>query len=246
MKLGFLFLIFIFAITILGSMAFVKAVGFSPSSLTFDIEKNQEECKMITIDSESEKITVSDSWAENESVEWKVSSFNTSSSEHEITINYDNELSIDEREVEVCLSGKKLGEYHGVLVFQEEQQGNSVIQFGVWLKVLINEKPAAASSSGGGGSGGGGGIIASKNTTNTTNNSIKFENTANAQSETEAGAESAGTEEETEDSFSRITGRAIWGNINARNLIAPAAVIILAIVALIIYKRKNNLRQRGY
>jgi hypothetical protein len=241
MKIKFLFLLFI-TLTLFALNA-IQAVGFSPSSLTFDLGKNQEGCKMITIDSDSEKITVSDSWAENESVEWKVSSFNTSSSQHGISVNYDNELSIDERGVEVCLSGSKLGEYHGVWLFKEEQQGSSIVQFGVWLKVLINEQPVAASSSSGGG---GGGIVAPKNTTNTTNNSIKFENTANAQSETEAGAESAGTEGETEDSFSRITGRAIWGNINARNLIAPAAVIILAIVALIIYKRKNNLRQRGY
>ena len=246
MKIKFFLLFITLTLFVLNA---IQAVGFSPSSLTFDLGKNQEGCKMITIDSDSEKITVSDSWAENESVEWKVSSFNTSSDEHEITINYDNELSIDEREVEVCLSGRKLGEYHGVLLFKEEQQGNSVVQLGVWLKVLINEKPVAASSGsgGGGGGGGGGGIVAPKNTTNATNNSIKFENTANAQSETEAGAESTETEEETKDYVSGITGGAIWENIKARNLVAPGLIVIVIAAALLIYnKRKNNLRQREY
>src|SRR3989338_1394341 len=176
------FLLFI-TLTLFG-LNMAQAVGFSPPSLTFELEKNQEECKMVTIDSESEKVTVSDSWAENESVEWKVSSFNTEAGQHEISINYDDELSLDEREVEVCLSGNKLGEYHGVLLFEEKQRGNSIVQLGVWLKVLINEKPsvseASSSSGGSGGSGGGGGggIIVPKGSTNLTNstNNIVNEN----------------------------------------------------------------------
>ena len=233
MKIKF-FLLFI-TLTLFG-LNTAQAVGFSPSSLTFELEQGQEGCKMITIDSESEKITASDSWAENESVEWKVSSFNTKAEEHEITINYDNELFIDEREVEVCLSGNKIGEYHGVLLFKEEQQGSSIVQFGVWLKVLISEKPAVSSggSSGGGsgsGSGGGGGIVAAKNST-TNSSGIEFENL-------EASAE---TEEETqEDYVSGITGGAIWGNINAKKLIVPG-LIILAIAGLVIYNKRKKIR----
>ena len=108
MKLGFLFLFVVVLASAIVSMNLVTAVGFSPSSLTFELEQNREECKMITIDSESEKINVSDSWAENQDMEWKVSSFNTEVSQHGITISYDKELSIDEREVEVCLSGKNV------------------------------------------------------------------------------------------------------------------------------------------
>ena len=239
MKFDFLFLLFVFVIV---STSMASAVGFSPSSLTFSLEQNQEECKMITIDSESETITASDSWAENESVEWKVSSFDPEASQHEISINYDNELSIDEREVEVCLSGNKIGEYHGVLLFEEEQQGNSIIKFGVWLKVLINEKPVVSSGgSSGGGSGGGagggsggGGIVATKNSTNATNSSgIGFENLGlNAEARTEG--------ETQEDYVSGITGGAIWGDINAKKLIVPG-LVILAIVAFVIYNKRKKL-----
>ncbi len=162
----------------------VIAVGFSPSSLVFNLNPNQEECKTITLDSDSEKITVFDKWAENATVEWKASAFNTRASEHGVSINYSKELSKMEREVEVCLSGSKVGEYHGIIIFQQQQEGNSIIQIGVWLKVTINEKEETPSSqpptssnngnsqsSGGGGSGsenggGGGAIISSKKSSN--------------------------------------------------------------------------------
>ena len=75
---------------------------------------------MITINSESETIAVSDKWAENKDIEWKVSLFNESASYHNIDISYD-ELLENESQVEVCLSGENLGEYHGVLLLTEEQ-----------------------------------------------------------------------------------------------------------------------------
>ena len=134
------------------------------------------------------------------------------------------------------MSGNKIGEYHGVLLFKEEQQGSSIVQFGVWLKVLISEKPAVSSggSSGGGsgsGSGGGGGIVAAKNST-TNSSGIEFENL-------EASAETEESQEE--DYVSGITGGAIWGNINAKKLIVPG-LIILAIAGLVIYNKRKKIR----
>jgi len=99
--MSFLFFIFLFLLMLNG----VIAVGFSPSSLVFELEPNQEECETIILTSDSETISVSDSWAENKDVEWKISLFEKNTNYHGISINYDNELSIDEREVEVCLSG---------------------------------------------------------------------------------------------------------------------------------------------
>ena len=239
MKPKLLFLLFM----VLVSVSMVQAAGFSPSSLTFDLEKGQEECKMVRIDSKSEKVTASDSWAKNESVEWKVSSFNTEAGQHEISINYDDELSLDEREVEVCLSGNKLGEYHGVLLFEEKQQGNSIVQLGVWLKVLINEKPsvseASSSSGGSGGSGGGGGggIIVPKGSTNLTNstNNIVNENAGQiAESEVEENEQA-----EEENYLSKITGRVISAGENSRNL-TILGLVILAIAGLVIYNKRKN------
>ncbi len=115
------------------------ASGFSPSSLVFNLGPNQEECQIITITSNSLTINVDDKWATNSDVEWKVSLFNSSAEEHNLNINYDNSLGEEERELQVCLSGSELGEYHGVIIMKEEQQGNSVVQMGVWLKVVVAE-----------------------------------------------------------------------------------------------------------
>ena len=61
-------LFFIFIIII--SISLVWATGFSPSSLIYELEPGEGECKMITITSESETISVSDNWAENVDIEW--------------------------------------------------------------------------------------------------------------------------------------------------------------------------------
>jgi len=159
----FLFIIFII---VLISTNLVCAVGFSPSSLVFELEQGEEACKVITLNSDSEIIIVSDGWVENESFEWKINNCNQSADYHGLSIDYDNELSVDEREVNVCLSGENVGEYRGVMLLREEQQGNSVVQIGIWLKatiiepepeVVVEPTPAPVptpSSSGGGGGGG--------------------------------------------------------------------------------------------
>ena len=161
-----IFFIFLFVMMLNG----VIAVGFSPSSLIFNLEPSQEECKTIIINSESQTISISDLWAKNVDVEWKVSNFETLASEHGISIDYDSELSDGENSVEVCLLGSSVGEYHGVMLFREEQQGNSIVQMGIWLKVVIAEveeeivpSPPVINdnggSSSGGGSSGGNGVV---------------------------------------------------------------------------------------
>ena len=249
MKFGFLFLLFVFVIaSVLANINIVEAVGFSPSSLTFDLEQGQEGCKMITIDSESETIKASDRWAKSKDDPWSVSSFNESSSSKGIKISYDNELSIDEREVEVCLSGSNVGEYHGVLLFQEEQNGSSIIQFGVWLKALITEKPAASSGGGSGGGGGGAGLTLPTNSTNKTNTTSNSE-LIGLSSETDSATSGEDEDEKTQEENynSKLTGRIIESlgkNANARNL-AILGVVLVAIVALAIYTKRKNKQNIG-
>lgn len=214
----------------------VLAIGFSPGNLVFNLEPNQEGCQIITLSSDSETIAVSDKWAENKDVEWKVSLFDKDASYHSISIDYDNELLIDEREIEVCLSGSKIGEYHGVLLLKEEQQGNSVIQMGIWLKVIISEEPpqpasntgsSGAGSSGSGGGGGGGGV--SSNTNNNQN-----QKTTTAQ-ETEEQQGNVG-----------ITGAAINENSNTRNnKIIGVTLVVIGVLGLFLYGRRR-LRWKKY
>ncbi|MFH1591900.1 MAG: hypothetical protein ABIB47_00850, partial [Candidatus Woesearchaeota archaeon] len=247
----FLFFIFIILITtaIIGinSLSFVQAAGFSPSSLTYELKPNQEDCKMITINSESETISVSDKWAENKDMEWKVSSFEESANYHDISIDYQDTLGADERELEVCLSGSKLGEYHGVVLLKEEQEGSSIIQMGVWLKVLISEQennPQTSSSSSGGsssssssGSSSGGSLIL--------NNEGDEHVTDNAVAEEDSELTFLDSKESTEtiqESSSWITGAVIGVSNNPGITIGIVLIVLMAITIAVYNKKKNNLQ----
>lgn len=221
-------------VIILGiSITNVIASGFSPTSLVFNLNVGEQDCKTITITSDSETISVSDLWAKNKDVEWKVSLFNESAGFHGISIDYDDKLNIDERQVEVCLSGNKIGEYHGVVLLKQGQEGNSIVQMGVWLKVTITEKQeeitTPAQTNAGGSSGGGGSIPAKTNTTNSTtqNNNIKTED-----SEIK---EKAGV---------GITGAVIGGIGNPKIIGITLAIIVIA--GIIIYNKRKNKTMDGF
>jgi len=137
-----------------------SALQFSPTSLEFNLEKNQISCKKINFEVESQT-TIKDVWAQFSSQEWSISNFQTSSQTHGISISYPNEINPNQKEIEVCLSGSKPGSYRGTLVFRQGEVGNSIVQFAVWLKVSIsgetNERPIenkTSSSKSSGSSGG--------------------------------------------------------------------------------------------
>jgi len=233
-------LLMIFSVS---TLSIVSASGFSPSSLIFNLTLNEKSCQTITINSNSDTISVSDKWAVDKDIEWKVSLFNSSADSHSITISYPSEISLPENKVEVCLSGSKVGEYHGVMLLREEQQGNSVVQMGVWLKVTITEKqssPPAADNSGTGGSSGGGGgsgIAPAKNATTSTPTATNIETL----SETGTANEETGTSEEQQEQMqtSGITG-AVIGTLKK-----PASTIIIIFIALaiagaFIYNKNKN------
>jgi len=151
MRFFFLFfIIFLFSSVVL-------AIGFSPSSLTFNLNKGQEECKDITVSSESPTITVSDKWAENKDVAWNVNLFDETANVHGINLDYPNKINSDDNVVKVCLSGEDEGEYHGVILLQEEQTGNSIIQMAVWIKAIISNNGGSSNNQNLGNSGSGGG-----------------------------------------------------------------------------------------
>ena len=131
----FIFSFFSFILLLLGT-SYIIASGFSPTSLIYDLGVNEESCQTVNINSESEKISVSDSWASHKDDNWSVDGFTNAAQDHGLELTYSTELNKDERSVEVCLKGKNAGEYHGVLLLREEQEGNSVVQMGIWLKVV--------------------------------------------------------------------------------------------------------------
>lgn len=115
------------------------AIGFSPSYLSFELEKNQRECGEIQIESDSKIIQVTDLWAKNKDIPWNLNLFDKDSKFHKLKIEYDKKLDSTMREVEVCVSGSRAGEYHGSLILTEEKVGDSIIRMNIWLKVVIRE-----------------------------------------------------------------------------------------------------------
>lgn len=116
----------------------ITAVSFSPGSLIYNINPGEKQCQMITLTSDSEKITLTNKWAENKNIEWKTSLFDKDSSYHRITIEYPQTLSKEQRQVDVCVTPKYSGEYHGILLLTEKQKGNSIIEIGIWLKLNVS------------------------------------------------------------------------------------------------------------
>jgi hypothetical protein len=122
-----------------------SAIQFSPTSLEFNLEKNQVGCKNINFQIESQT-TVHDTWAESQYSAWSITNFQTSSQEHGIDIDYASQINSDQEKIEVCLSGSTPGDYKGALIFREGEVGNSVVQFAVWLKVSISGETEEKSS----------------------------------------------------------------------------------------------------
>lgn len=131
MKLVLLALLFLIPLT--------SAIQFSPTSLEFNLEKDEGACKKINFNIET-PTTIKDAWAQSPSTSWSILDFQTSAQEHEISINYQPRVNPDEKETEICLSGSKPGNYNGAIIFRQRETGNSVIQFAVWLKVNIKEE----------------------------------------------------------------------------------------------------------
>ena len=236
MKLFFLFLFLILSI-----IPLTTAIGFSPSSLTFFLEPNQEFCQIVTLNSESKAITVFDSWAKNEKVEWKASLFNTTAKEHSLTVTYPNQLLLEEREAKVCISGLKEGEYHGAIIFEQEQEGNSIIQLTVWLKVIIKEKakeqPKQQKTNLPASSGGGSSATITKPTTNSTNT------TAEPPYIQQLSTENTKTPNQQDEELfdAGITGNVInsSGDKNRYSAIIIISIIII-LISLIIYQKRRQ------
>lgn len=148
MKPLFYFLFLVFFISA------ASAAGFSPSSLTFNLKQNEEQCQIVTLTEVTDDIDVLNVWAENKDVEWKINNFQTDATSLNLDLTYSVEDNDNGKIVEVCLKGSQQGEYHGAIIFKQQQQGNSVVQLAVWIKAIIeNQQPNSQSNSGNSNSG---------------------------------------------------------------------------------------------
>jgi hypothetical protein len=218
----------------------ILAAGISPTSMIYFLEPNQELCQLISLDSNSSIVTLSDVWAENEFIDRKVALFNTTASEHHLTLNYPHELSTTERDIEVCISGSEIGKYHGAIIIRQGQEGNSVLQLVVHLEVLI-EQPTPETqpqtetpiSSGGGGGGGSGKVkltVANKTSDKTEQNSPQDVELLSQQAEqTNAGQIPEADSQQTEKQ-----------NVFTLFRMIPFLFIIGLVIAAVFVRKKRN------
>jgi len=132
------------------SIGFVSSLEFSPSSLTFVQNSEEELCQAIEVSDENYigDILVGERWEENKTAE-----------ELGLFVSYlDGIVNFEESVgIEVCIDGEIVGEYSGELIFtledEEEQVGSKIF-------VVVIEEPAnevAGGNSGGGSSNNGAG-----------------------------------------------------------------------------------------
>ncbi|MBT4135962.1 hypothetical protein HOD75_01190 [archaeon] len=249
MKQNFIFFIFVFFLIILVNTGFVLATGFSPSEIVEEINVGEEICQIINVNSDS-SISITDKWAESVDVEWKSGLFESSAVDHGININYDNELDVDEREVEVCMSGSVIGEYHGIILLSQEQQGNSIVQMGVWVKLTIAETPIeepgtpSAPPQSSSGSSSGGTALPPANNTISNDVDVTLE-VVEPDVEENTNIIEPITNEETTNKFS-ITGAVIGAGKNNYKIIIIVAVVLMVGVELIYSRRKKNIKESDY
>jgi len=225
-------------------ISFVSASGFSPTSLIYELGVGERQCQTVSVTSDSEVITLTEAWAENKDIEWKVSNFDRPSVDHEIVLEYPLELSVNERQAEVCLTGNKVGEFHGVLLLKEQQEGNSIIQMGIWLKAIISDKQETPVSS----------------VTDTGSGTVTF--TVGGGSQNNANNENVAPESNLDDSIvesqeiladepadvkaNSITGGVI-GSIGERGMIIFGVIALVGILAIGVFiKRRRKLRSEGF
>ncbi len=126
-------IIFLFSILILLPIVLTES-----STVVYVLQPNQELCHEITLTSESEIIIISDTWTPNYNVEWNITLFNTTAEEHNLNISYPEELSLEESEFNICISGQNQGEYHGAITIKQEDKTTQLV---TWLKVIIETPP---------------------------------------------------------------------------------------------------------
>lgn len=236
--------IFFFSIFLLST---VSAEGFSPNSLTFNLNVDEEGCQHVTLTTESESLEVRDVWAASSGEDWNIANFDTESGEHELTISHALTEIENGKDAEVCISGSQEGEYHGAAIFRQEQQGNTIIELAVWLKVIIREAQQPENANGNSGTSSNSGGSAANNApqqkalapvTQASSNSIQPENTQ----ELSGDANEENNNQENIRGQSAITGNLI--NVFGANSGSWIAVIVIAgvvgVLASIIYRKKKR------
>ncbi len=133
-KLSILFF-FIFLI----SFASSAKLSISPTQLDFNMVTNQKSCNQITIYTEKvDSLIGKDKWAEEGVIERKFSLHKFSSGDLDLKTSYTKIFeSENSAVVDVCITAKNKGLYHGLLLYKTEGDNAGV---GIWMTANVSKK----------------------------------------------------------------------------------------------------------
>jgi hypothetical protein len=130
----------------------VIAFNSNLGTLTFLLEQNEELCQVVDVGEHEEVFYLYDVWSGESEDSLDNGGFEFNYSDHNLSVNYPKEVQIEVEEIDVCVSGSKVGEFFGKIVFEGLEREIS-------LNVVV-EKPSpqdqgpTVTSPGSGGGGG--------------------------------------------------------------------------------------------
>lgn len=130
------FLLSFITIILLINLISAAKLGASPASVEFNGSINEKICQRIILFSSNETIIGDDKWSFNKEFVKDIKEYNTNAEDLDIKIDYSKEMFVENRkEIEVCLTAKKSGNYYGILSFRTENKPAGV---GIWVIVDID------------------------------------------------------------------------------------------------------------
>ncbi len=251
-KMKFLFFVFFTFLILSAGVISAATLSGSPSSLEYNLDIGEQKCLIFTVSSNNYFGNLNSimKWAAKNAQVSSPDDFVFDNSEIELSVKYSPETITNfngQEEIEVCISGNKIGIWKGSLEYRTDSEGNIGIGVGTWLRVNISDKPeeensgpqippvVTSGSGSSGGGGGGGGVPASTNPNSTIVNNSKTIETA-LENETLLGE----LEEKTNEPASLgITGAVIgFTKTTIGSLVGIVVIIIFIFVTFVIYKKR--------
>jgi hypothetical protein len=134
MKNFFIFL-FIFLLPIVNS----ATLSMSPQQIDFQGNTGEKICNQINLKTPDEATLIGETnWAEKGYLERKLKNHNLLEEDLDLIIEYPKIIKIiNNKSIEVCITGKKPGNYHGIILYRIEDKP---IRVGIWMNVSLEKK----------------------------------------------------------------------------------------------------------
>jgi len=126
----------LFLFVLLFPLVSAATLSMSPQQINFIGNVNERICEEVTLKTEGEAVLLGeDLWAEEGFSERKLKQHILDSDELKLELEYPNNIKINnEEKIEVCLTGKKKGNYHGILLYRVE---GKPVRVGIWMNVSL-------------------------------------------------------------------------------------------------------------